>query len=40
MDMDQFAGMFRNPDKMIIGDIKGILDQEKAAQQNMCTWRL
>ncbi|GAU07604.1 UDP-N-acetyl-D-galactosamine dehydrogenase [Desulfoplanes formicivorans] len=40
MDMDQLAGMFKNPDKIIIGDIKGMLDREEADEHNMCTWRL
>ncbi|WP_462325465.1 nucleotide sugar dehydrogenase [Desulfoplanes sp.] len=40
LGMDQFGAMFENPEKVIIGDIKGILDREEAGQRNICAWRL
>jgi UDP-N-acetyl-D-galactosamine dehydrogenase len=40
LGMDSLARMFRNPEKVIIGDIKGILDQSQAEEHNACIWRL
>jgi UDP-N-acetyl-D-galactosamine dehydrogenase len=40
LDMDSLEAMFRNPEKVIIGDIKGILDQSQAEEHNACIWRL
>jgi UDP-N-acetyl-D-galactosamine dehydrogenase len=38
--MDGLEAMFRNPEKIIIGDIKGILDQSQTEGHNACIWRL
>jgi hypothetical protein len=40
LDMNQFEAMFGNHEKMIIGDIKGVLDRKEIGQRNMCVWRL
>jgi UDP-N-acetyl-D-galactosamine dehydrogenase len=40
LGMDSLEAMFRNPEKVIIGDIKGILDQSQAEEHNACIWRL
>jgi UDP-N-acetyl-D-galactosamine dehydrogenase len=40
LDMDSLEAMFRNPEKVIIGDIKGIIDQSQAEEHNACIWRL
>jgi UDP-N-acetyl-D-galactosamine dehydrogenase len=40
LGMDSLARMFRNPEKVIIRDIKGIIDQSQAEEHNACIWRL
>jgi hypothetical protein len=40
LGMDSLARMFRNPEKVIIGDIKGILDLNDADRKNVSVWRL
>jgi UDP-N-acetyl-D-galactosamine dehydrogenase len=40
LDMDRLRTMFNNPEKIIIGDIKGILDQSQTEGHNACIWRL
>ncbi|WP_462324390.1 nucleotide sugar dehydrogenase [Desulfoplanes sp.] len=34
------TSMFRDPEKSIVGDIKGILDQKKAGSRKITVWRL
>lgn len=37
---DDLEKMFRNKDKMVITDVKGILDKNEAARRNITYWRL
>jgi UDP-N-acetyl-D-galactosamine dehydrogenase len=40
LGMNQLGVMFNTPGKIIIGDIKGILDQSQTEGHNACIWRL
>jgi UDP-N-acetyl-D-galactosamine dehydrogenase len=38
--LDDFKAMFRNEEKIVVADIKGILDPTKAKEQGLEVWRL
>jgi hypothetical protein len=40
LGLDDLTAMFKNEKKVVVADIKGILDRKKARDQGLEVWRL